>query len=351
MKICYFGSYNPNYPRNRILLKGLRLNGAEIIETNFNSTVPSLLSYPKVFLKNLTSDFDAIVIGYSDTRSIENFLAKLSSKKPIFFDPLFSQYDSLIIDRKLIKNPLIAKYIHFREFFFLKFADCIILDTNAHINYFKTLYPLDDASYERVFVGGDDSLTFPKKFTKNPSNFFVFFYGTYIPLHGIEYIIEAAQVLENYKEIVFILAGGGQTYNHIQNLAKKFKLTNVKFIPPLPFSKYNDYLNLADICLGIFGTSKKGENVIATKIFDALAVGKPVITRDSIAIREALKNEVNGILCEAGNGKSLAEAILHIKNDANLMKKMATNNYSLFKKNFTPQKIGNSLLKVIEKYI
>ncbi|HUX99374.1 MAG TPA: glycosyltransferase [Candidatus Deferrimicrobium sp.] len=233
----------------------------------------------------------------------------------------------------------------------MKYADCIILDTNAHINFFKKLFPLKKAAYERVFVGADDSKAFPKKIIKKWDKFVVFFYGTYIPLHGIEYILKAAKELENHKEIIFTLVGGGQNFAAIQNLAKNLKLSNVRFIPPVSYSKLIDYMNLADICLGIFGTSKKSENVIPNKIFDALAVGKPLITRDSVAIREALKNEENAILCKAGNGKSLADAILLLKNDENLMKKIATNNYLLFQKKFTPKQIGNSLLKIIEKYI
>ncbi|MHA1278249.1 MAG: glycosyltransferase [Candidatus Helarchaeota archaeon] len=328
------------------------MNGAEVVELNFQSSRTSLFSYPKAFYKILTSDFDSILIGYSDINSIENFLAKVSSKRPIFFDAFFSQYDSLVIDRKIIgRYSPMAKYLYHREAFFLKCVDCVILDTNAHIKYFHKLFPSINVDYERVFVGADDSKIVPKNIPREFEKFVVFFYGTYIPLHGIQYIMAAAKELEKVKDIIFILVGGGQTFGSIQKMAKRLDLSNVKFLPPVSYSQLVDYMNQADVCLGIFGTSRKSANVIPNKVYDALAVKKPIITRNSSAIREALDDQINCILCKPGNGKSLADAILLLKNDEILRKEIAINGYKLYKEKFTPKQIGKSLLKIMEKYI
>jgi hypothetical protein len=34
MTILYFGNYNPNYSRNRVLIRGLRENGVKVVECN-----------------------------------------------------------------------------------------------------------------------------------------------------------------------------------------------------------------------------------------------------------------------------------------------------------------------------
>jgi len=34
MTICYFGDYNSNYSRNRVIIKGLKENGVNVLECN-----------------------------------------------------------------------------------------------------------------------------------------------------------------------------------------------------------------------------------------------------------------------------------------------------------------------------
>ena len=36
IKVCYFGFYNPDYSRNRELIRGLKENGVEVIECKQN---------------------------------------------------------------------------------------------------------------------------------------------------------------------------------------------------------------------------------------------------------------------------------------------------------------------------
>jgi glycosyltransferase involved in cell wall biosynthesis len=70
------------------------------------------------------------------------------------------------------------------------------------------------------------------------------------------------------------------------------------------------YLHEADVCLGIFGTSDKAASVIPNKVFQILAAGKPLITRDSPAIRELVEHSPPSVtLIPAGNPARLAEAI------------------------------------------
>ncbi|MHA1264825.1 MAG: glycosyltransferase [Candidatus Helarchaeota archaeon] len=349
MRICYFGTYDSKVPRNSMFIKALKINGVEVKEVNFHNSIPNHI---KAFFNNLKMDYDAVIIGYTtEVLTPEYFLAKLSSIRPIFSNPLISLYDTEVFDRKnRAINSTMAKFLYYRDLLNLKCADCIILDTYEHIKYFKELFPLNDKAFERVFVGSDESKSFPQKVAKNTEKFLIFFYGSYIPLHGIEYIIRAAKILEKEKDILFRLAGWGQKYNYIQTLTKSLKIKNIEFLPPLPYAQYNLQMNMADICLGIFGTSRKAKSIIPHKVFDALATAKPIITGDSPAIRELLKNEVNCLLCKMGSPKSLAEAMTFLKEDPSLRKKIAKNGYSLFRKRLSLKPIGRSILSILNRF-
>ncbi len=57
-------------------------------------------------------------------------------------------------------------------------------------------------------------------------------------------------------------------------------------IPWVDYDTLHQHIADADVCLGIFGTSAKAANAIPNKAYQILAVGRPLVTRDSPAIRE-----------------------------------------------------------------
>jgi len=96
----------------------------------------------------------------------------------------------------------------------------------------------------------------------------------------------------------------------------------------------------ADVCLGIFGTTDKARRVVPNKVYEALAMAKPVITGDSPAAREVLVGGENALLCEMGNARALAQAILLLKRDRALRERIAQGGYASFRQKFSPKAIG-----------
>ena len=109
MTICYFGIYDKNYSRNKILISGLKKNGVEVIECN--DRTKSLIKYFKLigqyWRKGRHSDL--VIVGFPGQTIMP--LAKLICRKKIVFDAFLSVYDSYVFDRKTIKpESLKARY-------------------------------------------------------------------------------------------------------------------------------------------------------------------------------------------------------------------------------------------------
>jgi len=364
MRILYFGHYDPEYPRNKTLIKGLRANGAEVLE--INSRAKSFLKYFKLLFFYLSKhyQYDAMVVGFPGQESM--FLAgclkafRLAQGKPIIFDTFTSHYGGHILDRgKHGENSLRAKWYKWIDRQSVKLADLALLDTNAHVNFFVSEFGLPREKFRRILVGTDSYVFYPRsavgfgeasprEIQKNTNNFLVHFQGNYIPLQGVEYIIQAAKLLEG-ENIVFNLLGRGQTYQKNLGLAKKLEIKNINFIDRVPYEKLADYINMADISLGIFGDTLKTQLVIPNKVFESIACAKPVITADTPAIKELFTDGENMIFCQPANPEDLAKKILKLKNDAMLRQQIAQSGYRIFKEKCTEKILGGQLINIIKE--
>lgn len=348
MTIFYFGRYNPKYSRNRVLIKGLKQNGVKVLECS--SSHKNFFAFLELFFKyfKFIGKFDLMIVGFPGQEIM--FLARFLTRKPIVFDAFTSHYGGYILDRQhYSSNSFRAKYYRFLDKWSCKLASLVLLDTNSHIDFFVREFGLPREKFRRIFVGTDSDVFYPKKIENKSDKFLVHFHGHYIPLHGVKHIIEAAKILKN-EDILFNLIGRGQTFEEDRKLAEKLGLKNINFIDSVPYDKLPDYMAQADVCLGIFGDSPKTELVIPNKVYEALAMEKPVITADTPAIRE-LFNDRDLALVERANPEALAKKILELKADKQLCLELAENAYKKFKTFCTPEVLGKELRLILEEII
>ena len=343
MKICYFGNFNPNYSRNRVIIRGLQENGVEVLICH--TALKGLKGLWDLFKKhsNIKNKYDILIVGYSDSRTMVLFIKLISGKK-IVWDAFYSLYDSWVFDRKLVPpKSLKAGYYWFLDWFNCKLADLILLDTNIHIDYFSKTFGIKNSKFIRVFVGTVDSMFYPKPVQKTSDKFLVHFHGNFIPLQGVEYIIRAAGLLSN-QDIQFQIIGQGQDYKRIKKIATELNLKNIIWIDRVAYEELSDYINKADICLGIFGETEKGKRVIPNKVYEAIAMSKPLISADTPAMRELFTNGEGVLFCKLVDSQDLTIKILELKNNEKLRNKIALDGYELFKKIAIPSKVVLSLM-------
>lgn len=354
--ILYTGCYDNTIHRNIMTLKGLRANKINVYEYNVKSH--SILKNIKSFLKNLkklkNQNYDLIL--FHSEAFIQFPLVKLVSiikRVPLVHDIFISKLQTIYYDRKQFEKRKIPKILLRIILFTIdliecSFSDYLILDTYSHIKFFHEKFKTPIKKFRKVLVGSMNNIFYPIENEKDKKKqFLIGFAGTFIPLQGVEYIVEAAKILENNNQIIFHFIGDGQTYKENKELAKELKLKNTIFYGRVPLKNMREMISKFDIKLGIFGNTPKALQVIPTKVFDGMAMKKPMISADTPAIRELFINNENIILCEKANPKSLAEAILKLKKDKILREKIAQNAYTLYKEYCTPVAVGKRLIQVL----
>lgn len=347
VRVLFISGERPTYTRNAVLIKGLKENGVSVIECTDVS--PSYAQrYPAVvfkYVKNVTP-IDVVFVGFFGQPLVP--LIRKMTRKPIVFDAFLSGYDTMCFDRKKCSpDSVVGKFFYWLDKTACECANKILLDTTAHINYFVETFNLDREKFERVFVGADDAVFYPRPAEK-PKTFTVFHYGTYRPLQGIEYIVKAASMLKS--NIHFKIVGRGQEHKKVVSTARRLHVNNIEFIDWIPYNELPLHIANADLCLGgHFSDIDKGKRVIAGKTFQFIAMKKLVIVGDNPANRELL-DETSALFAEHANADSLAETIAAAKRDETI-KTIAEKGYTLFKKQCTPKVIGNHVKKICEEVL
>jgi len=337
-RIIYWGTYDTGKPRNRILLRGLKENSVDLTECHadiwrgiedksqisgcrnkLKFILKWVFSYPGLLFRYLKlPKHDVVLVGYMGHLDVLIiFLFARLRHVPVVWDAFLSLYDTMVQDRKLVRSGhLIARLLYLWEWLACRAADLVILDTEAHADYFRRHFRLPQHHVGATFVGAETEL-FPSapsnlivsKSKDNPAALKILFYGQFIPLHGIETIIQAAIRLKNVP-IDWMIIGKGQEAHKIRNLLAKHPLPKLTWLPWAEYEKLVEYIHHADVCLGIFGDSGKANRVIPNKVFQIIAAGKPLITRDSSAIREFLHDDMPGIfLVPPADPQALADKI------------------------------------------
>jgi glycosyltransferase involved in cell wall biosynthesis len=349
--VCFFGSYTKTH-RNNSLLSGLRENGYTVHECWDDSRKP--LRYIWLFLKHwkIRGKYDVMLIGFPNHGLVP--FARLITRKPIIFDPFISLHNTIFEDRKHgHKYSFISIRARLLDTVAIRLADRVIADTSAHADYFATACKADRGKFIVVPVGANEVFLTaePEVAEKQGGEFSVRFYGTYSPLQGVQHIVRAAKLLESKKDIHFYLLGNGQTLNEMMRLAKELDATNITFFTErVPLSELVSFMQNADVCLGIFGGTVKTGMVVPHKVYDALALGKPVLTADTSAAREFFANKESILLCTDADPEDLARKIVELRDDESLRTKIGRRGSECVREQFVPKQIVKQLLESIESF-
>ena len=365
MEVIFFGGYDPEYPRNAVLRRGLELNGVRVSECQVRLGRRFWLRYPALLGRWLRrpkvwSSPPAVIFVPEFAQKdvpLARLLARLTSRR-VVFDPLASRYETKILDwgRKPEGSPS-ARWNKRLDRWAFRSSDVLIADTSAHKDYYCREYRVDEAQVAVLPVGFDDRVFSAALGSVQPvpqaaeAPFTVFFFGSFLPLHGAADIIEAARLVSKAEPSVkFHFVGSGQTLGSVQAKAVEWCLANVEFEGWLSQTELAERVaRRADVCLGIFGRTEKAGRVVPHKVFQSMALAKPVITARTPAVEEFFVDRENILLCRKEDPGSLAEAIVELKRDQALRMRIAQKGNELVWRKYHPAALGSILKDILEK--
>ena len=332
--VTFWGTYDTDKPRVRILRDGLAECGVEVREIHApvwegvrdKSQVRGLgawlriawrlaRAYPVLLVRLFRARERGVVVvpymGQLDVVVLWPWARML--RLPVALDVFISLYDTVVDDRKMLspRHPL-AWFARRFEGFAVTRADLAFLDTAAHARRLEQLFGLAEGRLGHVLVGVEEDAFPPAAPTGDElagKPLQVLFYGQLSPLHGVETILEAARRLEP-GEVDLTLIGTGQEDATVEAMLATEGLGRVRWLKWVPYDELREHIRRSDAALGVFGPSAKAASVIPNKVFQIAAVGRHIVTRDGPAIRELFSPEDGGItLVPPADPEALAQAL------------------------------------------
>jgi glycosyltransferase involved in cell wall biosynthesis len=368
VRVCYFGTYDPAFARNALLIAGLRRAGVDVVECRvplWRDTADKLAAArgdPRSFAPRLAAawrelarrhralgDYDVLVVGYAG--HLDVLLARHLARargRPVVLDAFLSLAET-VADRGLAApGSLRWQAARLVDRLACRRADRVLVDTRPHAAYLARAAGLPPARLAVVPMGA-----WPRQPLPMPDGpgLEVLYFGGYIPLHGLDYVLGAAERLADLADLRFSLVGDGQEFARIRDLVHARALRNVCLVRQWlsEDALVEQHLRRADVCLGVFGGSAKAARVVPAKVLLALAAGRPVVTRTSPAAREALRDGENALLCAPADAAALAAALRRLHGDPALRARLAAAGPPLVSSRHGPAALGRTLRAILER--
>lgn len=346
--VVWWGKSDVNYSRNRICRQALQVLGYHIEDFNpwlsqFAHLQASMMGLAKPDLVWVPC-FRQRDIAAARTWSAQHGV-------PLLLDPLISAWDKQVFERgKFSPTSKQAQRLKAWESNLMQSAERVLVDTPLHADLFARELGVQVDKLFIVYVGAEAEMFKPQPKLTDAEPIEVLFYGSFIGLHGVHTIVEAAKLAQAQSKVVWTLLGDGPHKAACIELARGFD--NIRFESALPYANLPQRISNADILLGVFGSTAKAGNVIPNKVFQALACAKPVITRVSQAYPSELQEGMRGLqFVTAENPQALYEAVMRWVAQPGQLVAQGASAHQLYDRYFSPEKIQQQLVLALSKIV
>lgn len=309
-KVLFITTKNIDYIRNTQELRLIKevANGVEIVCSQKKNYFIRILDVWRKITKRKVKENDIVFVGF-EPQFVVPFVGWKFRKKTLIIDFFISVYDTLICDRKIFKyGGLIAKFSHWMDVKTIQRAEHVISDTKAHAEYFEKEFGLEIYKNETIYLEADESIYYPRQQNKPEelkNKYVVLYFGSVLPLQGIEVVLDAVRELKDDNDIYFDIIGP------IPDKYNKPIQINVGYTNWVSQQELAERIANADLCLaGHFsGIIDKSWRTIPGKAYIYEKMGKKMILGDGCANHELYIEDENHIFVKMGNYIELADKV------------------------------------------
>lgn len=325
---------NPNFPTGKIykeysnkIYKKENIDGINVIR------VWSYITANKGFIKRtldymsfaFTSFFFGlfvkadIIIATSPQffTAVSGRFLSLFKNKPWIMEVRDLWPDSIVAVGSMSSKSMSYKLLKKIEAHLYNNAEKIIVVTNSFKNYLVNDHKINSSKIgifknginlkNLKYINPNDSRIIKERLGLN-NKIIISYIGTHGLAHALKFIIDSIQKVKNMK-LHFLFIGDGAQKQDLVNYSKSLKIKNFTFLESVSKSRVYDFINLSDYSLVNLKKSKEFKNVIPSKIFENIALYKPILLGVDGEAKDLIQYYDVGVCFEPENEASFLEAL------------------------------------------
>jgi glycosyltransferase involved in cell wall biosynthesis len=193
-------------------------------------------------------------------------------------------------------------------------------------------------------------LNWRKENNFSDNDFLLLYAGIIGHAQGLEVILYAAQLVNEHTDIKFIILGSGPEKEKLLQLKQDLNLSNVFFYDSQPKSLMPSIVNSIDVAVIPLKKLDLFLGAIPSKIFENLAMKKPILLGVDGEARQLFINDGNaGLYFEPENFSDLANKTMLLFNNREKVVSLGSNGFNYVLKNFSRNKIASEFIMELEE--
>jgi len=256
------------------------------------------------------------------------------------------------VDVGIMKKNIIFKYFRIKERALYKLSDAIGCMSQGNIDYVMKHNQIEEEKFHllpnwKKIDYNIDQYSIDSDLLKVIENKFVIIFGGVIGIaQGLDFIIDVAEKLIPYKEILFLFLGEGNKKQSLIDLIKKRELNNILFYKKIPTNEYKSLVLRSNVGLISLNKNFSIPN-IPSKTLEYFEAKLPIIavTDVNTDYDKIIEESQGGLWSENGDIDACVENILYFYNNSHEAKTMGINGFEYLKKNLTVDVAYETMLK------
>lgn len=302
-----------------------------------------------IMVRDLPLALTAVMIGRLNRLPV---ILDMAECYPEMLKTLWQFGDGRLTDH-LVRNPSIARIV---EKLAVKRVDynLVVIEESR-----RRLRKLGVMSHKISIVSNTPDLsefherrpTFPGSMRFRKNTLILLYVGLLSMARGLDLVIKALPtLLEKDIDVSLVIVGRGKAQKYLQKLAKELKVSDCVF-----FEGYVDrelvphYVASSDVAIIPYPHCSHWANTIPNKLFDYMAMSKPVVVSDIQPLMRIVTQTKSGVVFKSSNTQSFCRAVESLL-DSEVRKEMGRNGEKAVKERYNWDVDSAELLNVFRRF-